>query len=88
MSALLRADTREGMSVDICGGQLLIVTLLPWVGCAPAASADFDGAALPGEQGQVLVDRGPAQAGHAHELGNVGPVLRNGVQGVPEHFFQ
>src|SRR6266478_5311298 len=75
------------MSVDICGGQLLIVTL-PWVGCAPAAPADPDGTALPGEQGEVLVDRGPAQAGHPHELGDVGPVLRNVAEGEPEHIFQ
>ena len=44
--------------------QLLIVTL-PGVGRAPAAPADLDGAALLGELGKVLVDRGPAHAGHA-----------------------
>jgi hypothetical protein len=73
--------------VDICGGQLLIVTL-PWVGRAPAAPADPDGTALPGEQGEVLIDRGPAQAGHPHELGYIGPAFGHVAEGKPEHVFR
>ena len=43
------------MSADIRGGQLLIVTL-PWPGRAPAAPANLDGTALPGEEGKVLTE--------------------------------
>ena len=73
--------------MDICGGQLLIVAL-PSTGRAPAAPSGLDGTALPGEQGKVLVDRGSAQAGHPHELGDVGPGLGNSAQRFPEHVFQ